>query len=231
VGKRRRRCDLGEDGADLQRSSKETSRDWTARPGAATMAVEEERVMTEAEWRACDDPVPMLDYLQADDSGYTGKPPTDRKLRLFACACRRQVASLSWEGISAGWKHMEDFPEEVVTATNDSRVVIPPQQHVWLFIGNIPVKGSPAPSLTAALLRDILGNPFRPVEFDAGWPTSTVVSLAHAIYQERAFERMPILADALEDAGCTNADFLNHCRQPGEHVRGCWVVDLVLDKT
>jgi len=62
------------------------------------------------------------------------------------------------------------------------------------------------------------------------WLTSTVTSLAQSIYQERAFDRLPILADALEDSGCTNPDILNHCRQPGEHVRGCWVVDLLLGK-
>jgi hypothetical protein len=82
----------------------------------------------------------------------------------------------------------------------------------------------------ACLVRDILGNPFRPVRVDPVWQTGTVVSLAQAIYDERAFDRLPILADALEDAGCTNADILNHCRQPGEHVRGCWVVDLLLGK-
>jgi hypothetical protein len=57
-----------------------------------------------------------------------------------------------------------------------------------------------------------------------------VVHLAQAICEERAFDRLPILADALEDAGCTNADVLDHCRQPGEHVRGCWVVNLLLGK-
>jgi hypothetical protein len=62
------------------------------------------------------------------------------------------------------------------------------------------------------------------------WLTLTVRQLTQAIYDEGAFERLPILADALEDAGCDNADILNHCRQPGEHVRGCWVVDLVLGK-
>ena len=54
--------------------------------------------------------------------------------------------------------------------------------------------------------------------------------MAQSIYDDRAFDRLPILADALEDAGCDKADILNHCRQPGEHVRGCWVVDLVLGK-
>jgi hypothetical protein len=81
-------------------------------------------------------------------------------------------------------------------------------------------------------LRDVAGPTlFRPVTADPAWLTSTVVSLAQGIYDERAFERMPILADALEDAGCTSAEILDHCRQPGEHVRGCWVVDLVLGKS
>ena len=78
------------------------------------------------------------------------------------------------------------------------------------------------------LLDDIFGNPFRPVVFEPSWRTSTAVAVAYGIYEERAFDRMPILADALEDAGCDNEDILNHCRQPGEHVRGCWVVDFVL---
>jgi hypothetical protein len=82
----------------------------------------------------------------------------------------------------------------------------------------------------AALLRDIIGNPFQHVTIDPTWRTGTVTKLAQAIYDERAFDRMPILADALEEAGCTDATILDHCRQPGEHVRGCWLVDLLLGK-
>jgi hypothetical protein len=80
------------------------------------------------------------------------------------------------------------------------------------------------------LLRDIFGNPFRPAALDPTWFTSTVRGLAAGIYAERAFDRLPILADALEEAGCNNADMLAHCRSPGPHVRGCWVVDLALGK-
>jgi len=81
------------------------------------------------------------------------------------------------------------------------------------------------------LIHDIFGPyPLRPVLCDRGWHTGTIAALAQGIYDDRAFDRLPILADALEDAGCTNADILNHCRQPGEHVRGCWVVDLVLGR-
>jgi len=71
---------------------------------------------------------------------------------------------------------------------------------------------------------------FRPITLSPSWLTSTVLALATGIYDEKAFDRMPILADALQDAGCENEDILNHCRQPGEHVRGCSVVDLVLGK-
>ncbi len=83
----------------------------------------------------------------------------------------------------------------------------------------------------APVLHCIFGPlPFHPVTLERVWLTSTVQQLAEAIYQEKAFNRLPILADALEEAGCTDADILKHCRQPGEHVRGCWVVDLLLGK-
>jgi hypothetical protein len=79
-------------------------------------------------------------------------------------------------------------------------------------------------------LRDIFGNPFRPVAFDPRWRTSDVVGVARAIYDDKAFERMPILGDALMDAGCEDEQVISHCRGDGPHVRGCWVVDLILEK-
>jgi hypothetical protein len=83
------------------------------------------------------------------------------------------------------------------------------------------------------LFRDIFGNPFRLISVDPiwfGWNDGTVVKLAQAIYEDRAFERLPVLADALEDAGCSDAIILAHCRGPGPHVRGCWVIDLLVGK-
>jgi hypothetical protein len=83
------------------------------------------------------------------------------------------------------------------------------------------------------LLRDIFGNPFRPPTIDPVWITrngGAVPKLAQAIYAQRRFQDLPVLIDTLEEAGCTNADILAHCRQPGGHVRGCWVVDLLLGK-
>ncbi len=87
------------------------------------------------------------------------------------------------------------------------------------------------------LVRDIFGNPFRPVTLKPPWKTPTILALATAAYENRILPagtlepaRLAILADALEDAGCDNEDILNHLRQPGVHVRGCWVVDLILGK-
>ncbi|MCE9568119.1 MAG: hypothetical protein K8U57_39455 [Planctomycetes bacterium] len=86
--------------------------------------------------------------------------------------------------------------------------------------------------MQAHLLRDIFGNPFRKVQLNRKWHTSTVVLLARQMYESRDFSPMPILADALQDAGCDNADILTHCRDEKQvHVRGCWVADLVLGKS
>jgi hypothetical protein len=85
----------------------------------------------------------------------------------------------------------------------------------------------------ADLLRDVVRGPFRPVRFRAAWKTwneGVVSRIAQTIYHDRAFDLLPILADALEEAGCGEAEILNHCRYPGCHVRGCWVLDLVLGK-
>jgi hypothetical protein len=80
------------------------------------------------------------------------------------------------------------------------------------------------------VLRDLFGNPFRPVGVDPAWRTPAAVGLARTIYETRRFEDLPILADALEAAGCANPDILGHLRGQGPHVRGCWVVDLLLEK-
>lgn len=79
------------------------------------------------------------------------------------------------------------------------------------------------------LLRDIFGNPFRPVRIEPAWRTSSVLGVARHCYAEQRWDTMPILADALVDSGCTDADILAHCRQPGPHYRGCWVLDVLLE--
>jgi hypothetical protein len=90
----------------------------------------------------------------------------------------------------------------------------------------------------SGLLRDIFGPlPFRPVSMAPSlliwndvWNDGAVVKLAQGIYEGRAFDRLPVLADALEEAGCDNQDLLSHCRSQHDHVLGCWVVDLLLGK-
>ena len=83
------------------------------------------------------------------------------------------------------------------------------------------------------LFRDLFGAPLPPPELDPAWlrwNDGTIPRIAQAIYDQRRFRDVPILADALEEAGCTNGDTLEHCRGPGPHVRGCWVVDRLLGK-
>jgi hypothetical protein len=119
---------------------------------------------------------------------------------------------------------------------SDRRTSYPPNLHGWralcvdyaLFDDDF---ASTAPGVGVALIRDVYGNPFRPVAFDPSWRTSTAVGVARQMYETRDFSGIPILADALQDAGCDSDDVLTHCRGDGVHVRGCWVVDLVLGKT
>ncbi len=82
----------------------------------------------------------------------------------------------------------------------------------------------------ADLLREVVGNPFRPANIAPAWRTKDVVTLAKVIYEEERFANVPVLADALEEAGAS-ADLLEHLRGPGPHVRGCWVIDLLLGKS
>lgn len=88
-----------------------------------------------------------------------------------------------------------------------------------------------ADSMMADLLRCIIGNPFRPqTPFDPAWRTSTVVGIAKQIDETRTFGNLPILADALQDAGCEVAPVLDHCRGTHHHARGCWVLEQIFDR-
>lgn len=88
-----------------------------------------------------------------------------------------------------------------------------------------------APRPAAAAMRDVYGNPFRPPPaFDPTWRTAEAVSLAQSMYDADSFDRMSELARALRAAGCEDTDILDHCNADRPHVRGCWVVDLVLGR-
>jgi hypothetical protein len=217
--------------------------------------------MTENEWLTGTDPEAMLEFVRTR--------ATDRKLRLFACACCRGIWDLLTDpGSRRGVETAERFAERMVgpealaaseeeaelavsrsasgepldpasyaawwtTAGYEERVgEIAEQTSRWVEQAVGETRGSAARDTErqCGLWREIFGNPFRPVRADPAWLTATALALAQAIHEERTFERMPVLADALEEAGCTDAAILSHCRRPGPHVRGCWVVDLVLGK-
>ena len=181
-------------------------------------------------------------------------PVSERKFKLFACACCRRV----WSALSdhRGRKAVEEAerhydgagaekrPADGRGARYDSRSPAEAAAslllrfsgwqtalHVACFAQDAAPDPGAEKTAQIVLLRDVVGNPFRPVAFDPDWRTDTVASLARVMYDGREFGAMPILADALQDAACDNDDVLSHCRDTSlTHVRGCWVVDLVLGK-
>jgi hypothetical protein len=234
--------------------------------------------MTEAEWIACDgeDTGDMHELL-------TGKG-SDRKLRLFACACCRRIwdrlgdersrravevaerfadGACDQAALTAAWQEAEqaasevrDVPHEVPDAASDEfddeysnlpynaalaahwcAIQAPTNDGVAEFASHAAFYAQRAVDpvaecrAQAKLICDVLGGSTDLPRLDPSWLTSDVLALARGIYAEKAFDRMPILADALQDAGCDNAEVLNHCRDANQvHVRGCWVLDLLLGK-
>jgi hypothetical protein len=223
--------------------------------------------MTEAEWLASTDPVPMLRWVGGEASA--------RKLRLYGCAWGDSLGDrLTDERSRQAIRTAERFADGRADAT-ELLLACTAAQQAWNEIpevlGERRVRGnrtlnarraarraaavardaaSPRYTLLTALchtwgqnaagrftlanhLRDLFGNPFRPAAVDPAWLSwqdGAVRRVAETIYEDRCYQRLPVLGDALEDAGCTNADVLGHCREPGRHVRGCWLLDLILSK-
>ncbi len=207
---------------------------------------------TEAEWLAGTDPRSLLVALERKTGG--------RKPRLYACALARslwpylgdersravvEVAERYADGAATESELIRARQAAVLAARGPAsrlaawagdrhpwqaaRMVVVAAQHA-LAESTREVWTRPLAECSQKLIPCVFGNLFRSVACDPSWHTSTAVALARAIYAERAFDRLPILADALEDAGCDAADLLAHCRGEGPHVRGCWVVDLLLGK-
>jgi hypothetical protein len=207
--------------------------------------------MTEEEWLNCDDPELAIEPIRATCS--------DRKARLFGC-CKRflvwdylvdersqralEISELYADGLAtaealsaahrAGFAAVQEL-SDVLGADCDSYQAA--AGLMWAIaadkarnlLGGLRSGDS---ATVLAYMRDIFGNPFRPVAFDPAWRTDTAVAVARQMYESRNFGAMPILADALQDAGCEDERILAHCRDTSApHVRGCWVVDLVLGKT
>ena len=193
--------------------------------------------MTEPEWLASADARPMVEFLRDRLS--------DRKARLFACVAAGM-------GSPASARNRRNLRSAITTAeafADGADVLAEMERHrrrSWAV--TLPdarqsaLETSREFSIThrqaelAGALRCVVGNPFRPITLDPAWRTPAVASLAQAAYDERLMPsgeldtaRLAVLADALEDAGCADA-LLSHLRSPGPHVRGCWALDLILDK-
>jgi hypothetical protein len=233
--------------------------------------------VTEAEWLSCTSYKLMLEVLL--DKG------SERKLRLFVCACCRQVwGALPTEDCRRVVEVSERYADGLATKKElqqarlaarksilkrDQRCNAPAfwqvadpcsfiawcttretiragvqeaaeaagsylKVHGWGKSNQGQPATFPDPHKVAGILREVFGNPFRPACFSRSvlaWNDGTAVKLAQAIYAERSFDRLPVLADALEEAGCDNPDILNHLRGPGPHARGCWALDLLLGKS
>lgn len=216
--------------------------------------------MNEAIWLSCIDPIPMLAFLRGSGSDRKFRlfglaccreiEPLLGPSSLSSLATVEQYADglRSRSTLVRARAAATRVLEEVSQADRGGALVVKwlCHDHVWPQCGVIArdsaeflasrqprhlMKATRRLALLnrARLLRDVF-TPFHPTAFDASWRTEAVIALARGVYEDRAFDRLPVLADALEDAGCADADILAHCRGDGPHVRGCWVVDLVLGK-
>jgi hypothetical protein len=206
--------------------------------------------MTEQEWFSSADVRQMADGVLTGDSLRMKDYSSKRKFLLYVCAHTRnnpgRLGELGSTALDAVERYADGSIEmeqarSAINAVYESlggqRIGAPFLNQMIYVVDETrsndlqPESDATKFARNANILRDIVGPlVFRSVHVSRQWLTANVASLAQAIYDDRAFDRLPILADALEDAGCDNADILNHCRQPGEHVRGCWVVDLVLGR-
>jgi hypothetical protein len=194
--------------------------------------------MTEAEWLSSANPsemgVPVVEQGRA----------TERVLRLYMAAfwhwqsyrLKKQPDQDRLRGRSAVVGEWAESGVEPNVATGDQSFVGFNTSAKDGFRATVRApgqwgkNGGPAQEFAVRLLHEVFGNPFRPVRIRPEWLTKDVILRAHLMYDSRDFSAMPILADALQDTGCDNADILDHCRGGGPHVRGCWVVDLVLGR-
>jgi hypothetical protein len=207
--------------------------------------------MTESEWALCQEPEKTLEFLRGRAS--------ERKLRLFACACCRRVWHLlknqpsqqaveAAEQLADGLLSLHELDPVYQAADDaywDATEDGDESAAAWMaltMLHELPdaLQHAIAPDLDnpelgqTSLLRCIVGNPWHPISIDPAvltWQQGTVVNMAKAIYEERKWEDMPLLGDALEEAGCTDQAVLDHCRGLGPHARGCFVVDAILDRT
>jgi len=217
--------------------------------------------MTEEEWLACAEPEPMLEFVKAAATdrklrlfgvaccrriwslmpNRKCKAAVDRAESYAEGCCASHPLQEASENVSVGMLALRSEAAEyaataaawVASRDNLERTAeaAAASHGVAISLDDWTAEKRLEQVQQAIIFRDIFGNPFRPVMFNVTWRTSDALLLAQGIYEERAFDRLPILADALQDAGCASEDLLGHLRDPhATHARGCWALDLVLGK-
>jgi hypothetical protein len=240
----------GADGAAFERTRR------TLIGAVCRGSMEREVDMTEAEWQACADPNAMLEFLRGRTSdrklwlfavACLRSGPWDRlRPEWRACAeAEERYADGSATGaeLAAAWRNRTQNRKDVDfdldptgQAWDEARETASDAATLAAYEGRrdwIPFAYRQARVAQGCLLRDIIGNPFQAMRLDPSWLAwndGAVRKVAQVIYEGRTFDRLPLLADSLEEAGCADAAMLAHCHGGGEHVRGCWVVDLLLGK-
>ncbi len=212
--------------------------------------------MTEEQWLSCADPLQLLGWVQLK-SRRKARLLACAACRQAWCEIRdercrdelRAAEQFADGGIShatleaASWEAERAYEDSQKSARSEvlalysaisltvGDVVASDIEAIFRATADLALFGKNATAAQANLIREIVGNPFRPCSFDVGWFTTDVRLLAEWAYAANAFERMPILADALQDAGCDCDDILKHLRDPNAtHVRGCWALDRILGK-
>lgn len=209
--------------------------------------------MTEADWNATDRPEVLLEWVVEE----AVPPPSERQMQLFSIACCERLLPVHphpayLHALQLMANHIEGKRDEqaVERLTDDLTGIEDAIDRIttfamalrmpWydretsgialrrLLLNTMLFRGAEEPLRLCSILRDVFGNPFHPVDFDPRWRSSTVLGLATTINAERRYERMPILADALMDAGCDDEMLLSHCQGANEHVKGCWAIELLL---
>jgi hypothetical protein len=151
--------------------------------------------------------------------------PVEELAGRYEDAWRAALHADKWRDI--GYRTYKAVVACALTAQADRYMI----RHAADEVAGAVLKKTAERRYQADLLRDIYDNPFRPTVLDPAWQTISALDLAGSMYESRDFAAMPVLADALQDSGCEHPDILTHCREDGPHVRGCWVVDLILGKS
>lgn len=144
----------------------------------------------------------------------------------------REANSEASMGSVAAWQQVRTGGDRTLASAAQAALYsLSLPRRAYVYVGNAVGTSSTAErAAQCQLLRELFGNPFRPFVFDPVWGSPIVLAIAAQLYDRESFDELPVLADALEDAGCDDPQLLGHLRAAITHYRGCWALDAVLDK-